>query len=261
MIIRVHLLNYLLLTVSAASTANQHPLLTQPGTLSTTLVDLLASSEHHSLLLQAFQHARLIPLLNGLRFNDTTLLAPTDDAIRRANEKQSGRGIWSYINNYQAVTSRERDNMQLELRETLLYHLFNSSIFEANTTALARTNTSSSLYQSLYYPTLSAFNTTFPIPPHLPNSSEEEDPEQPKRTEGLLRGEGQKVKIIQTDKGEVWVGVSAEQEGGKMSGYKVIEDSKLEATRGALVSIDGILEKPIDLGIATVSSLSSPGLY
>jgi hypothetical protein len=228
------------------SSPSQKPLLPLP--LSTTLVDLLAASTEHSLLLQAFQHARLIPVLNSLRYNETTLLAPTDEAIRRENDRHQGKGIWSFtVSNDQSVVRgmEERDNLQLELRETLLYHLFNCSIFETNTTTLRKSD--STLFESLFYPSLSLHNQTYPIPPTLPETPSE-DPDQPSPREGLLRGEGQKLKIVETLNGEVWVGVSAEQTGKKMTGYRVIKDSKREATHGALVSINGVLERPIDLG-------------
>lgn len=239
--------------VIGLSSPAQKPLVPLP--LSTTLVDLLAASTEHSLLLQAFQHARLIPVLNSLRYNETTLLAPTDEAIRRENDRHQGKGIWSFTDsNDQSVVlgMEERDNLQLELRETLLYHLFNCSIFETNTTTLRKS--SWTLFESLFYPSLSFPNQTYPIPPTLPETPSE-DPDRP-RPEGLLRGEGQKLKIVETLNGEVWVGVSAEQTGKKMTGYRVIKDSKREATHGALVSINGVLERPIDLGMSKPSASS-----
>ncbi|KAL8290110.1 hypothetical protein RQP46_003049 [Phenoliferia psychrophenolica] len=252
---------------------------------SVSLVDLLAASANHTLLLKAIQRARLVPFLN--RLNGSTLFAPSDAAIQaeRASETAAAAAggvgshdaVWTYAladNNDDASDSDDlgrgspvppHDNLQLALRDTLLYHILNYTLFPAPN---ASTNASApsaflalsdlpTLEETMYYPALSSFNKSFPVPPTLPGSPPDDpDPDQPRREEGLLRGEGQRLRVIKKGKAaELWVGGDWRGEGG----IKAIDGTLAYAKNGALVVLDGILKRPVDLSkqIRTNPNLST----
>ncbi|GJN89638.1 hypothetical protein Rhopal_002625-T1 [Rhodotorula paludigena] len=245
-----------------------------------TLVDLLSASDDHQLLLAAFQRARLIPTLN--RLNGSTLFAPTDKAIRDARDRDrsgvSAGGedhIWSAVVEWVdegrtvAEDSRdeEHDNLQLALRDTLLYHVLNYTLLD--NPAVNHTNSSEPvpkplpldlpvLHETLYFPSLFPYNRSFPAPPSLPGTEPDRpDPDAPKdRPEGLLHGEGQRVRILRKkdDKDdEVWIGVDWKGEGG----IKTAQKARF-ARNGVLLPVDAVLDKPKDLAtiIRTTSELS-----
>ncbi|CEQ40611.1 SPOSA6832_02239 [Sporobolomyces salmonicolor] len=261
-----------------------------PKTTATTLVDLLSASPDHSLLLAAFQHARLIPTLN--RLNGSTLFAPTNDAIRAERDREAGRSeadaatdgglsstsIWSHVVDCadrpcddldDADSDRnKRDNLQFALRETLLYHLLNYTLFPppSNHSSLSSSHPLPldvpTLQETLLFPTLSPYNRSFPAPPSLPGSEPDQpDPSAPPkdRPEGLLRGEGQRVRVMMRKgdgrgKNEIRVGVDWRGAGG-VKGERKIE----HARNGDFVSLDGVLQKPKDLAtlIRTEPSVST----
>ena len=239
---------------------------------SISLVDLLSASPQHSLLLSAFQRARLIPLLN--RLNGSTFFAPTNDAISAERDREKKRGaledaIWTFATgsdgatdegeddegSYEGLRQPPRDNLQLALRDTLLYHLLNYTLFPAPTNSSTNSSFSSplplnspTLQQTLYYPSLTPLNSTFPAPPTLPGTPPD-DPDAPSSEEGLLRGEGQRVRVVRKDaaiKGEkgIWVGGDWKGQGGA----RVVEGSLQFAKNGAFISLEGVLQKPVDLG-------------
>ncbi|GAA5908579.1 hypothetical protein JCM6882_003683 [Rhodosporidiobolus microsporus] len=233
---------------------------------SATLVDLLSASPDHQLLLAAFQRARLVPTLN--RLNGSTLFAPTDEAIKQAQKRERERGlsgeangeaVWSAVVEWAERGEVEEeatqpDNLQLTLRDTLLYHILNHTVFPPPPS----NNTNSSepapkplpidtvtLQETLYFPSLFPYNHSFPAPPSLPGTEPEDpDPDAPKdRPEGLLHGEGQKLRLLKKKKGgEIWVGGDWKGEGG----VKVAAKPRF-ASNGALVSLGGVLEKPNDV--------------
>ncbi|KAK4057844.1 hypothetical protein OIO90_001063 [Microbotryomycetes sp. JL221] len=236
---------------------------------STKLVDLLSASSNHTLLLSAFQRARLIPTLN--RLNGSTLWAPTNDAIEREakNERASPLKprIWSTLyDDDDDRSDRDRpDNLQLALRDTLLYHVINYTLFnepsppknESSDTESERTVTLLSeqrlpidvatLQETLYHPSLSRFNKSFPAPPSLPGSPRDEpDPDRPHSVEGLLRGQGQLLRVLlhspTQEDFNVTVGLDAEGQGGASS-----RGPPQFADNGALISIDAVLQKPNDI--------------
>lgn len=245
-------------------------------TSSVSLVDLLAASPDHALLLKAFQRARLIPFLN--RLNGSTLFAPSDAAIKAESTAERTAGlaatesIWTYAlsptgdddNDPWASFSSStvpdplvpppRDNLQLALRDTLVYHILNYTLFPApNATLNATTpldpilsiSNLPTLEETLYHPSLSSFNKSFPVPPTLPGSPPDDpDPDKPKAEEGLLRGEGQKVRIVRRGKKKIWVGVDWKGE----DGIPAFDGSLEFAKNGAMVVLDGVLKKPVDLG-------------
>ncbi|SGY79289.1 BQ5605_C008g05096 [Microbotryum silenes-dioicae] len=286
--------------VLAASSAS--PPLFPPSARSISLVDLLNDSPEHSMLLSALQRARLIPTVNLL--NGSVLWAPTNDAIKAEieHEKQyashlaeqhsaerhrpslncstsgdvvraTNTPIWSYaVHGSSALMtsnrSEERDNLQLELRDTLLYHMFNYTVFPPphddtpppsdNRTSLMSNGSGPFddlpldrviLHETLYHPSLSSFNKSFPAPPSLPGSPPDNpDPDKPHKVEGLLRGQGQRVRVVRKSaikkgsKEEVWIGGDWRGEGGAAAENKV-----LHATNGALVSLTAVLHRPVDL--------------
>lgn len=220
------------LSVLGVATAQQLPL----TTTSIKLVDFLGLPQH-ALLLAAFQRARLIPMLNML--NGSTLLAPSDDAIRRASESSA---LWAFAT--RPDSPPPHDNLQLELRDVLLYHLINSTQLGPNATAIPTVQPKT--LETLYYPSLSSLNTSFPSPPTLPGSPPDDPtPDEPSAPEGLLRGHGQRLRIVRdkiTD--EVWVGGDWQGEGG----VKVVNGSLMEASNGVFVVIEAILQRPVDMG-------------
>ncbi|KAM0788877.1 hypothetical protein ACM66B_002961 [Microbotryomycetes sp. NB124-2] len=233
------------------------------------LVDLLSASTNHTLLLSAFQRARLIPTLN--RLNGSTLWAPTDEAIQREadNERKSSTlepRVWSLIVDEHGVDTDKHtpDNLQLALRDTLLYHVINYTLFDApkhsNDSSSGDTDGSASflkhgqlplsvptLQETLYHPSLSPFNKSFPAPPSLPGSPPDHgDPDKPHSVEGLLRGQGQRLRVtLQSVNGnttDVTIGSDAAGQGGANSVGQV-----QHAANGALVAIDAVLQKPKDI--------------
>ncbi|GAA6046845.1 hypothetical protein JCM3770_005672 [Rhodotorula araucariae] len=245
------------------------------------LVDLLSASPDHQLLLAAFQRARLVPTLN--RLNGSTLFAPTDEAIRRERDKEReralsgdevGAAIWSAVVEWTEQGSVERaavehDNLQLALRDTLLYHILNYTIVPPPPSN--RTNSTTpqpeplpldlpTLHETLYFPSLFPYNRSYPAPPSLPGTEPDRpDPDAPEgRPEGLLHGEGQRVRVMrrqgQGKRDEYWVGVDWKGEGGVRS-----VDKLKFARNGALVPLEAVLTKPDDLAtiIRTTPELST----
>lgn len=262
----------LLSSLTLQAQAVQFPLTSIPNEISTSLVDLLSASPQHSLLLSAFQRARLIPTLN--RLNGSTFFAPTNDAIRAERDREKERGvidedaIWSFAARTDGDADEGEaggyddlrkppvhDNLQLALRDTLLFHLLNYTLFPAPSNSSTNSSFSSplplnspTLQETLYYPSLSSLNSSFPAPPTLPGTPPD-DPGAPSSEEGLLRGEGQRVRIVRKDaaiKGEkgIWVGGDWKGAGGA----RVVEGSLQFAKNGAMLSLEGVLQKPVDLG-------------
>ncbi|GAA5914060.1 hypothetical protein JCM8208_005932 [Rhodotorula glutinis] len=242
------------------------------------LVDLLARSPDHQLLLGAFQRARLIPTLNRLR--SSTLFAPCDDAIRRARDDERRRGlldggsdsaagevgVWTAVVEWAEQgddvlmqgNSTEHDNLQLALRDTLLYQLVNRTLVPPPPSN--RTNATepaprkplpldvTTLHETLYFPSLFPYNRSFPAPPSLPGTEPDQpDPDAPEdRPEGLLHEEGQRLRVVrragEKKRDEYWVGVDWKGEGGVRSA-----GPPEFARNGVLVPIDGVLTRPDDL--------------
>ncbi|KAI9601824.1 hypothetical protein KEM48_001110 [Puccinia striiformis f. sp. tritici PST-130] len=119
----------------------------------TTLIDLLSKSEEHSKLLQLIQITRLVPLINSL--TQATLFAPTNQALDSS----------------ELVGKLQQDNQQLELRQTLLYHLLNFTLPDSIPTE------STQSLDSLLFP--------------VPFNADQEVP--------LLGHQPQKLRIIQRD--------------------------------------------------------------
>ncbi|GAA5987107.1 hypothetical protein JCM10908_001028 [Rhodotorula pacifica] len=244
----------------------------------THLVDLLSASPDHKLLLAAFQRARLIPTLN--RLNGSTLFAPTDEAIRR---ERDGDSVWATVAHLEdqggpsAGEREQHDNLQLALRDTLLYHVLNYTIIPAPSNNSSNSTLPAphkplpldipTLHETLYYPSLVPYNKSFPAPPTLPGTEPDRpDPDAPTdRPEGLLHGEGQRLRVIRRNQSgknesEYWVGVDWKGEGGTLAAKPKF------AVNGVLLSMDAVLHKPEDLGtlirnspqLSTLASLLPP---
>lgn len=230
------------------------PLEPQPQPQSLTLIDLLSQSTKHTLLLKAIQRARLVPTINKL--NSSTLFAPTDDAIR-ANQRDSGLGL---LDDYAFGVLVGRDNQQLQLRDTILYHLLNYTLFpapipEPEPEPHPPSNDSSSsfhpsplplnlptLHETLLFPRLSV---SPPLP--LPSLPGDDDPDS-NPPNGLLKDEGQKVRVIRKEakngKKTIWVGGDWKGNGG----VEAVSGSIEYAANGVMISLEGVLERPVDLG-------------
>lgn len=270
----MRLLGALLWLPVLSAAAKPHP--APPDT--SHLVDILSASPDHQLLLAAFQRARLIPTLN--RLNGSTLFAPTDEAIRRERDREkeralsgsAGASVWTpvvdWVDEGQA-NSDEHDNLQLALRDTLLYHVLNFTLLAApasNDTNSTRPEPPKPLpfdvpvlEETLYFPSLFPYNRSFPAPPTLPGTEPDRpDPDAPKgRPEGLLHDEGQRLRVLQKrgEKGdELWVGVDWKGEGG----IKTTGDNQF-ARNGVFVPIEEVLHKPEDLGELSRLSLKTRG--
>ncbi|KAK4701225.1 hypothetical protein P7C70_g5009, partial [Phenoliferia sp. Uapishka_3] len=282
---RVSLPASLLCLIVSAGASSQYSLQpSAPSTASLSLVDLLATTGNHTLLIKALQRARLIPFLN--RLNGSTLFAPSDDAIREELASEAAvrsvdahdAAVWTYalgedadqINAIKEDGKRRHDNLQLELRDTLLYHVLNYTYFptpnpNSSADAFSLLSDLPTLEETMYYPSLSSFNKSFPNPPTLPGSPPDDpDPDKPKSEEGLLRGEGQKLRVTKIGRKEIFVGGDWKGEGG----IKARKGTLAFAKNGALVVLDGVLKKPVDLAeqirtnpaLSTLAALLPPAL-
>lgn len=229
----------------------------------TRLVDVLSQSADHTLLLAAFQHARLIPLLNSL--NGSTFFAPTNKAIRNERRTRvspnSAASVWADVVDLAKGTlaPTEHDNLQLALRDTLLYHLLNHTIVSTPATNVSNSTKADKplpvgvpiLQETLYFPSLSSYNESFPAPPTLPGTEPDRpDPDShDEHSYGLLRGDGQRLRLVRRSstgfaetRDEIWIGVDWKGEGGSRLAEPVF------ATNGAFFAAEAVLHKPDDLG-------------
>ncbi|BGP23935.1 fasciclin domain containing protein [Rhodotorula toruloides] len=270
----LELLLWLPAFAAIAASAKPHP--APPDT--SHIVDVLSASPGHQLLLAAFQRARLIPTLN--RLNGSTLFAPTDEAIRRERDREKERtlggapeaAVWTAVVEWVdegKAEVQEHDNLQLALRDTLLYHVLNFTLLAApasNDTNSTRSKPPETLpfdvpvlEETLYFPSLFPYNRSFPTPPTLPGTEPDRpDPDAPKgRQEGLLHDEGQRLRVLKRKgekEDELWVGVDWKGEGG----VKTTGENQF-ARNGVFISLDEVLHKPDDLAtiIRTTPELST----
>ncbi|OJA16128.1 hypothetical protein AZE42_00067 [Rhizopogon vesiculosus] len=210
-----------LLALVSLSTAAQVPLTWHSDTIvqSLTLVDVLSADEDYTLLLSLLQKARLIPTLNKL--NDSTLFAPTNDAIKRHAQTND---LWRSALSFQ---DSPKDNVQEELRQQLFYHMLNYSLSQ-----IPKDSTTEVL-PTLHFPKLfidPPTNEPPPSPPWMP------------LPESTLGNEPQRLRITSRD-GVAWLGVDAFGKGG----IEVIK-KRANATNGVVYGIADVLEVPPHLG-------------
>lgn len=126
-----------ILSLASLVKAIQQLPLHPPSVSSITLVNALSADPDYNSLLRLLQRAPLIPTLNKL--NDSTLFAPTNDAIKH---RSSTNPFWHDALHAEPLN----DNIQYKLRQELLYHLLNSSI-----TALP-TQPETQAHKTLHFP-------------------------------------------------------------------------------------------------------------
>ncbi|KAG0150905.1 hypothetical protein CROQUDRAFT_668249 [Cronartium quercuum f. sp. fusiforme G11] len=182
------------------------------STRSTTLIDLLSNSSSHSNLLYLIQRARLVPTINLL--NSSTLFAPTNQAIE--SSPILSLALKQKSNSNHAL---EPDNLQLQLRQTLLYHLLNFTLPNATTSPI--------MLETLLLPS--------PLTPKQPDDSNHNS-----TLQGLLSGHGQKLRLIKRDDQNTYIGIDSFGNGGILLNLK---DTQV-ASNGIMISIDQVLIPP-----------------
>lgn len=198
---------------------------TSTATVSTTLVDVLSADPDYVSLLKLLQRTRLIPTLN--RLVDSTLFAPTNDAIKRHAEKDA---LWRSV--LEDESSTLADNIQEALRQQLLYHLLNYTLPDPPDYNKVQT------LDTLHFPRLGLQPPTRdppPNPPWMPVPG------------GSLGGKPQRLRVAADDAG-ARVGVDAFGRGGAS-----FVKEPAQAANGVVVAIDDMLEVPPDLGAWSLS--------
>jgi solute carrier family 25 carnitine/acylcarnitine transporter 20/29 len=188
--------------------------------VSTTLVDVLSADPDYVSLLKLLQRTRLIPTLN--RLVDSTLFAPTNDAIKRHAETNS---LWKSVLEDESFVLT--DNIQETLRQQLFYHLLNYTLPDPPEYNRVQT------HDTLHYPRLGLPPPTRDPPPHPPWMP---------MPGGSLGGKPQRLRVATDDAG-VRVGADAFGRGGAS-----FVKEPAEAANGLVVGIDDMLEVPPDLG-------------
>lgn len=207
-----------------------------PSTSSTTLLDALSADPDYTHLIRLLQRARLIPTLAKL--NETTLFAPTNDAIERHAPENS---LWNAAIYEDDNSWLPRDNVQEKLRQELLYHM----LIAALPPFPQPEHFTVQVHKTLHYPHKPADSPTGdppPSPPWVPEPG------------GTLGGEPQRLRLARRDE-SIWVGVDSFGKGGA----KVAKE-RVDVSDGVLIGIDGVLESPPSLGaFHVVTVLTDPG--
>ena len=220
----MRLRSILLLGLFPISALSSQTVLSEPSTSSTTLVDILGADPDYRLLLQLLQRSKLIPTLN--RLNESTLFAPTNDAIKKHASRHPG---WQKL-----LDSSEElvpDNIQEELRQQLFYHLLHESIGGLPNEGQIQ------VLHTLLYPQKPIDPPTKEPPPWLPVPG------------GTLGGSPQRLRFTSLKDSGAHVGVDAF---GRL-GTKVVKDLQ-RADNGVLIGIGDMLEPPPGLGEDTFDS-------
>jgi len=191
-----------------------------------TLVDALNADPDYTSLLRLLQRTRLIPTLN--RLNGSTFFAPTNDAIKKHASKNS---LWQDV--LDDTTGFVPDNLQEQLRQQLLYHLLNETLFTLPT------DSNVLAYKTLLYPR----KTIDPLPRDPPPN-----PPWMPIPGGTLGGEPQRLRVAARDQ-DAYVGVDTFGENGA-----TITKGGQDAGNGMLFGIADVLEPPPDLGKVSSSS-------
>ncbi|CAO1624603.1 unnamed protein product [Jaminaea pallidilutea] len=231
-------------------------------------------------------------LVRLLEYGDNrgfTLLAPTNEAIRREQHSQDRKSVWAQTSQHleeQDPTAQD-DNINSRMRNVLLHHMLNYTLsYDLNEPAFHFSNTTKKLpierpdlCTTLYRPIRQdAEMPTRPGPIPQP-PGEPSDPDDTARQEGLLGPEGQKLRVSWRwrDKGDgiarqpgwmrshqtkprngsFWFDVTWQGQGG-------VESLERQLTqRGLFISLNGTLKLPPSLAdvvrshpdLATVSSI------
>lgn len=200
--------------------AAQLPLHQHPTTVSFTLLDALNLDPDYVSLIKLLQRAKLIPTLNKL--NGSTFFAPTNDAIKHHTLSNA---LWQQALDGSAL--QFDDNLQLQLRQQLFYHLLNYSLSD-----LPTEQTPQQHYTLLYprHPSDNPSQNPPPSPPWMPIPN------------GTLGQDSQRLRLSARDNTS-WVGVDASGNGG----VKIVKH-KVETVNGLLFGLDKVIEMPPDLG-------------
>lgn len=266
--------------VAAATPDRQQALLVLPPQLASppdvpppiepstsTIIDVLSSSEDFSTLLRLLQRTKLVPAINSL--GNGTLFAPTNDAFARARQEGGSLAAWALEDGDEQDDASlvMQDNILHRTRGLLLYHLLNYSLplpdpsppsDDPPPTKLSSTSNRPPIF-SVDFP--HPFETLlFPAPPTQDRPSKP-GPWLP-TPKGQLGSEGQRVRGFwrarvedeggESDvpeergtkrKGDDWIGV----DGKGQRGVRVLGQPML-AGNGVVVRVDGVLEVPTDVG-------------
>ena len=191
-----------------------------PTTQAFTLVDALYSDPDYLSLIKLLQRAKLIPTLN--RLNSSTFFAPTNDAIKR---QSSSNPLWKHA--LRDDVEELQDNLHLQLRQQLFYHLLNYTLPGLPTEQTPQEH-NTSLYPRDY--TEPPSQEPPPYPPWIPAQN------------GTLGTQPQRLRLSARDDA-VWVGVDATGKGGA----KIVKTHN-ETVNGKLFGLNRVLEMPPDLG-------------
>ena len=204
-----------------------------PTTQSFTLLDALYKDPDYESLIKLLQRAKLIPTFN--RLNGSTFFAPTNDAIKH---HASLNFLWQEALNDDA--SELQDNLQIQLRQQLFYHLLNETLTDLPTEQTPQE------YRTLLYPRETSEPPSQeppPYPPWMPVQN------------GTLGTNPQRLRLAARDE-TLWAGVDA---AGK-DGVKVVKDT-VEASNGLLLGLDRVMEMPPDLGEYYVLRDGHPNIW
>lgn len=194
-----------------------------PTIQSFTLLDALSNDTDYLSLIKLLQRARLIPTLNHL--DGCTFFAPTNDAISRY---AASNKLWQSA--LRDDTQELHDNIQLQLRQQLFYHLLNYTL------PLLPTEQTPQEHDTLLYPRDTAEPPSQeppPSPPWMPVQN------------GTLGTDPQRLRLSARD-AAIWAGVDAFGN----NGAKIVKDH-VNTSNGLLLGVDSVLEVPPDLGMRT----------
>ena len=166
------------------------------------------------------QRARLVTTLNKL--SNSTLFAPTNDAIRSALADEPALAA-ALADGAEPLA----DNIQARLRATLLYHTLNQTLaYNVSADGPKRV----AMFETLLLPH-----------PDEGTGRPGEPPERPGPPDSLLGGEGQRLRLSRRAN-TTFVGVDALGEGGV-----AIVKPAVRAHNGVLVGVGKMLEPPKSL--------------
>lgn len=204
------------LLLSSLAYGSQTPL----HATSTTLVDLLSADADYTQLLRLLQRTRLIPTLNKL--NGSTFFAPTNDAIQRY-------ALW---NDFLVDSEDLYDNINEQVRQTLLYHLLNYTLptFPPSQNEVAT-------YSTLHFPRI-------PISPPSPNPPPA--PPWVPLPGGSLHNESQRLRAAVRESFDGTSRAYLDVDAFGQNGSPVVKEP-VSGTNCLLVGIDDVLEVPKSL--------------
>ncbi|KIM19356.1 hypothetical protein M408DRAFT_31302, partial [Serendipita vermifera MAFF 305830] len=195
-------------------------------TTSTTLVDLLSADPDYIQLLRLLQRTRLIPTLNKL--NGSTLFAPTNDAVQR-------HSVWTRFLAREDEEIQANDNINEQVRQTLLYHLLNYTL-----PTFPPAQNEVATYNTLHFPRI-------PVSPPSPNPPPA--PPWVPLPGGSLHNESQRLRAAVRGDGDALDGSTkayVDVDASGQNGTPVVKEP-VSGTNCLLVGINDVLEVPKSL--------------